>query len=132
MVEVTTNNFIELPRWYILGENGTTEIDNWELDGKTVVVHDWSKIDSVPVKAGTGITKTMAPRTDETIHEEPLEKIHGRWTQYYDNIYDVIRSGAEQIVSHRQMRRCIALIEAIFASAEKNEVVRFDDRYYRA
>ena len=132
MVEVTTNNFIELPRWYILGENGSTVINNWDLDGKTVVVHDWSKIDSVPVKAGTGITKTMAPRTDETIHEEPLEQVHGKWEQYYDNIFDVIRNGAQQTVNHRQMRRCIALIEAIFASAEKNEVVRFDDRYYRA
>jgi predicted dehydrogenase len=131
MVEVTTNNFIELPRWYILGENGSTVIDNWDLDGKTVVVHDWSKIDSVPVKAGTGITKTMTPRTAETIHEEPLEKVHGEWVQYYDNVYDVIVNGATQIVNHRQMRRCIALIEAIFVSAERNEVIRFDDRFYR-
>ena len=131
MVEVTTNNFIELPRWYILGENGSSVIKNWDLDGKTVLVHDWDKIDSVPVKAGTGITKTMAPRTDETIHEEPLEQIRGRWTQYYDNIYEVIENGAAPIVNHRQMRRCIALIEAIFTSAETEQVIRFNDRYYK-
>ncbi len=125
MVEVTTNNFITLPRWYILGENGTAVIEDWDLNGKITVVHNWDKIDSVPVKAGTGITKTMAPRTDETIHDEPLEKIHGRWTQYYDNIYDVLTSGAEQIVTHRQMRRCLELIEAVFASAERNEVVKY-------
>ena len=129
MVEVTTNNFISLPRWYILGENGTSVIEDWELGGKTVLVHDWDKIDAVPVKAGTGITKTMAPRSDETIKEIELEKVEGSWSQYYDNIYDVIRNGAQQIVNHRQMRRCVALIEAIHESAEQNKVVAFNDIY---
>lgn len=128
-VEVTTNNFIELPRWYILGENGTSVVENWDLKGKTVLVHNWEKIDSVPVKAGTGITKTMAPRTDETIKEIPLEEVHGEWIQYYDNIYDVLKNGAEQTVKHRQMLRCIALIEAIFKSSETNSVVSFNDIY---
>ena len=127
MVEVTTNNFISLPRWYILGENGTSVIEDWDLNGKSTLIHNWEKIDSVPVKAGTGITKTMAPRTDETIHDEPLEKIRGKWTQYYDNIYDVLLSGAEQLVTHRQMRRCLKLIEAIFASAETDSVIRFEE-----
>ena len=126
-VEVTTNNFISLPRWYILGENGTAVIEDWDLSGKMTLVHNWDKIDSVPVKAGTGITKTMAPRTNETIHDAPLEKVHGAWEQYYDNIYDVLQNGAEQIVTHRQMRRCLKLIEAIFESAETNSVIRFDE-----
>lgn len=129
-VEVTTNNFISLPRWYILGENGTTVIEDWELNGKTVLIYDWEHTDSVPVKAGTGITKTMAPRTDETIKEIPLEKMEAEWVQYYDNIFDVIRNGAGQLVEHRQMLRCLALIEAIFRSAEENRVIEFDDIYY--
>ena len=127
MVEVTTNNFISLPRWYILGENGTSVIEDWDLNGKSTLVHNWDKIDSVPVKAGTGITKTMAPRTDETIHDEPLPKAHGSWTQYYENIYDVIVNGKEQLVTHRQMRRCLKLIEAIFTSAATDQVVRFTE-----
>ena len=126
-VEVTTNNFISLPRWYILGENGSAVIEDWELNGKMTLVHNWDKIDSVPVKAGTGITKTMAPRTDETIHDAPLEKINGKWEQYYDNIYDVLKNGKTQTVTHRQMRRCLKLIEAIFESAEKNQVIAFDE-----
>ena len=32
-VEVTTSNFIELPRWYILGENGSAVINDWDLNG---------------------------------------------------------------------------------------------------
>ena len=126
-VEVTTNNFITLPRWYILGENGSAVIEDWDLHGKMTLVHNWDKIDAVPVKAGTGITKTMAPRTDETIHDAPLTPVHGLWTAYYDNIFDVIRSGAQQTVTHRQMRRCLKLIEAVFTSAKTNQVVPFTE-----
>ena len=126
-VEVTTNNFISLPRWYILGENGSAVIEDWDLSGRMTLVHNWDKIDSVPVKAGTGITKTMAPRTDETIHDAPLERICGDWGEYYGNIYDVLKNGAAQTVTHRQMRRCLKLIEAVFESAEKNQVIAFDE-----
>ena len=126
-VEVTTNNFISLPRWVVLGENGTAVIEDWDLHGKMTLVHDWDKIDAVPVKAGTGITKTMAPRTDETIHDEPLPTAHGAWAQYYDNVYDVITKGEKQLVTHRQMRRCLKLIEAIFTSAKEESVVFFDE-----
>lgn len=123
-VEVATNNFCCLPRWYILGDNGTAVIEDWFLKGKIVMVSDWENRDAVPVKAGTGITKTMAPRTDDTIDTFELPEKRGDWTQYYDNIYDVIRNNAQQIVTHRQMRRSMKLMEAVFLSHEKNEVVK--------
>lgn len=123
MVEVATNNFYSLPRWYILGENGTAVIDDWDLNGRIVMVEDWENREAVPVLAGQGLTKTMAPRADDSIKEFTLPKQHGEWTEFYDNIYDVLRNGAEQIVTHRQARRCLSLIEAVFESAEKDEVV---------
>ena len=36
VVEVLTNNFIEAPRWYVCGENGTAIITDWDLNGKIV------------------------------------------------------------------------------------------------
>ena len=125
-VEVFTNNFISAPRWYIAGENGTAVIDDWELNGKIVKIKDWDKIDAVPIKAGTGLTKTMAPRTDETIHEFPLEKIIVNWNDYYDNIYDVLRNGAKQLITHNQLRRSMKLMEAIFESARTHSVIEFE------
>lgn len=123
LVEVCTNNFISLPLWYVLGENGTTLIEDWDCNGKTVLVHNWENIDAVPIQAGSGITKTMAPRTDETIKEIPIEKVEGSWTEYYDNIYEVLKGRASPIVTHRQMLSCFELIEAVFKSAETNSVV---------
>jgi scyllo-inositol 2-dehydrogenase (NADP+) len=126
LVEVFTNDFIEPPRWYLSGENGTALIKNWELEGKMVKIKDWEKIDAVPIQAGAGITKTMAPRTNETIKEFPLEEIRVKWTDYYDNIYDVIRNGAKPLITHDQQRRLMKLMEAVFESAEKNQVVLFE------
>ena len=31
LVEVGTSNFISLPRWYVLGTNGTAVIEDWSL-----------------------------------------------------------------------------------------------------
>ncbi len=36
-VEVGTSNFINLPRWYILGLNGSAVIEDWDINGKIVV-----------------------------------------------------------------------------------------------
>lgn len=123
-VEVATNNFYSLPLWYLLGENGTAVIEDWDQNGKIVMVEDWENRDAVPVLAGQGLTKTMAPRDLDSIKEYPLPKQEGVWTEYYENIYDVIRKGAQPLVTHRQIRRCMVLIEAIFESAEKNEVIK--------
>lgn len=57
VVEVGTSNFINLPRWYMLGENGSAIIYNWNLDGKIVMVSDWEKRDAVPVVTAAGLTK---------------------------------------------------------------------------
>lgn len=126
LVEVFTNNFIEAPRWYMAGENGTAIIENWDLKGKIIKIRNWEKIDAVPVKAGTGLTKTMAPRTNETIKKYPIKKVRVNWEDYYDNIYEVIRNGAPQTVTHDQVRRSMKLMEAIFESARLNQVIELN------
>ena len=126
LVEVLTNNFIEAPRWYVGGVNGTAIIRDWDMNGEIVKIKDWEILDAVPIQAGAGITKTMAPRTPDTIKKFPFEKIYVEWADYYNNIYDVLRNGAQQLVTHNQQRRLMKLMEAIFESAEKNEVIKFE------
>lgn len=126
LVEVFTNNFIDTPRWYMCGENGTAVIEDWDMNGEIVKIQDWEKIDAVPIKAGAGITKTMAPRTEETVKHFPLDKIYVNWQDYYDNIYDVLRNGAKPLITHDQQRRLMKLMEAIFESAKDNKVIYFE------
>ena len=122
-VEVGTSNFASLPRWYMTGENGTAVINNWAIEGEIVKVFDWEKRDAVPVVTAAGLTKTMAPRTPETIRTEPLPRIDCDVRDFYRNIIKAIHGEEKQIVTHEQMMRVMRLMEALFRSAEANEVV---------
>lgn len=122
-VEVGTSNFINLPRWYMQGENGTAVIHDWALSGEIVKVSDWEKRDAVPVVTAAGLTKTMAPRTEETIQRYPLPKVTSDVRDYYRNIARAIRGEEKQLVTHAQMMRVMRLMEACFKSAEENAVV---------
>lgn len=128
-VEVTTSNFISLPRWYVLGENGTAVIENWQLDGKIVKVSDWENRDAVPVHAGMGLTKTMAPRTDDTIKTYPLPKPDKgeSWQSFYKNVIACLNGEESAFVTHEQIRRSLKLVEAIVESSETNAVVPFEE-----
>lgn len=126
-VEVTTSNFIELPLWYVLGENGSAVITDWDCNGKIVMVSDWENRDAVPIVAGAGITKTMAPRTDDTIETYPLPVQKADWGEYYKNIFAYLSGKADYLITHNQQRRLMKLVEAIFESGKTNKVVEFND-----
>ena len=123
-VQVATSNFIGLPRWYVLGENGTASIERWTMEGKIVMVSDWENRDVVPVVTAAGITKTMAPRTSETIQEYPLPRIECDVRDFYRNVVKAIHGQESQIVTHAQVLRVMNLMEAIRKSAATNEVIK--------
>ncbi|MBO4341488.1 MAG: gfo/Idh/MocA family oxidoreductase, partial [Clostridia bacterium] len=100
---------------------------NWDCDGEIVMVSDWENREAVPIVAGAGITKTMAPRTDDTIKRYPLPVQKADWGEYYKNIFDVILNGKDPIVTHDQQRRLMKLVEAVFESGKTNKVVEFND-----
>lgn len=123
LVEVGTSNFINLPRWYMLGQNGSAVIENWQLDGKIVMVSDWEKRDAVPVVTAAGLTKTMAPRTDDTIKTYPLPRVQSDVRDFYRNVLAALEGKETQLVTHPQMMRVMRLMEALMRSAESCETV---------
>ena len=122
-VEVGTSHFISLPRWFMCGQNGTAVVNDWSKQGKIVMVSDWEKRDAVPVVTAAGLTKTMAPRTKDTIEEYPLPDIHADVRDYYRNFVRAILGEEKQLVTHEQMTRVMKLMEAMLRSAETNEIV---------
>jgi len=125
-VEVVTSNFIKLPRWYILGVNGSAMIEDWGVKGRIIKVSDWENRDAVPVLAGAGLTKTMAPRTDDTIKKYKLPKVKSDWGEFYKNVIATLNGGAQALITMDQVRRSTKLMEAIFESARTNSVVKFE------
>ncbi len=123
--EVGTSNFINLPRWYIQGVNGTAQIDDFQVNGKIIVATSDEKHDAVPIITAAGLTKTMAPRTPDTIMRTASAPDPLRYQDHYRNIAKVVNGEADPIVTHDQQRELMRLMEAIFESAEKNQVVTF-------
>ncbi len=119
LVEVGTSNFVSLPRWYVLGADGTAVIQDFGRDGKMVCATGVNEGDVVPVITAAGLTKTMAPRREDTIRTEDLPWADSDIRDFYRNVMAVIEGKAESRIKLDEVARVMRLMEAIFESAEK-------------
>ena len=126
LVEVGTNNFISLPRWYVLGENGSAVVEDWDLSGKIVKAFSEEEKEIVPVRTAAGLTKTMAPRREDTIRVEELPRVPGDIADFHRNVAAVLLRGEEPAVKLPDVKRVMRLMETVFESAEKNHVMDFE------
>lgn len=126
LLEVGTSNFISLPRWYVLGQNGTAVVKDWDLSGEMVLVKDWKFKDAVPVRTAAGLTKTMAPRTEDSITTEPLPVVKSDIRDFYRNVMSTLDGESEILVKNDEVLRVLRLMETIFESADKNQVLSFE------
>ena len=126
LVEVGTNNFISLPRWYVLGENGSAVVEDWNLSGKIVKAFSEDEKEIVPVRTAAGLTKTMAPRREDTIREEELPRVPGDIADFHRNVAAVLLRGEKPAVKLPEIKRVMRLMETVFESAEKNQVMEFE------
>lgn len=126
LIEVGTNNFISLPRWYMLGQNGTSIIYDWELHGEIICTSGINEQDVVPVRTAAGLTKTMAPRREDTVHKEELPVVKSDIKYFYKNVLAVIQNGEESLIKLPEVMRVMKLMETIFESANQNRVLGFD------
>lgn len=124
-VEVGTSNFINLPRWYMQGRDGTAIIYDWDLSGKIVRCENWDEKDVVPVVTAAGLTKTMAPRDESTIAEHDVPKPNPDVHDFYRNVCKAIDGLEPQLVTHPQMMRVMKLMEAAFESDRQGQVIPF-------
>ena len=127
-IEVATNNYIMHPRWYVLGETGTLQIDDWNCDGKIVRCIDkdnkWAE-EIVYTKAGP--TKTMAPRNPNSVEtitiSEPMD-VEDNLNPVYWQMVDAIEGKAELTIKPEEALRVIKVMEAAMQSWENNEVIK--------
>ncbi|WP_302812618.1 Gfo/Idh/MocA family protein, partial [Victivallis vadensis] len=125
IAEVGTCNYIEMPRWYAFGDSGSVIIRNWDCEGEIAKIYNRGEDDVPPIQAGAGLTRTMAPRNEKTVEKFPVEKVKSDWAEYYKNVIATLHGEAEIVVTHDQQRRLMKLLEAVFESARKGEVIHF-------
>lgn len=128
-IEVSTNNFILHPRWYVLCDGGTLQIDDWSGRGRMVrPIADQSKwsTEIAPDKAGP--SKTMAkrdPSTVEVIEVAPPEGLEDNLDPTYYQLVDAIE-GAPLKITPEQAMRCMLVMEAAFRSARTGNAEQVD------
>ncbi|MGX6978813.1 Gfo/Idh/MocA family protein [Vagococcus elongatus] len=126
-VEVGTSNFIKLPRWYVKGLKGTGIVHDWDLSGNLVMQKETTeKVAPTPIRAGQGLTKTMAPPSEEMIVRDTLPAGKADFSEFYENFYHVVAGEQEPVVKNEEVRDVLVLIEKIFESAEKNQVCHLE------
>ncbi|MGO4937501.1 Gfo/Idh/MocA family protein [Fundicoccus sp. Sow4_H7] len=118
VVEVGTTNFVKLPRWYVKGTKGTAIIHDWDLSGTAIVATGNDAATPAPIQAGVGLTKTMAPPSEEATEELPLPTPHMMNESFYFNFFRVVREGAEPFVKNEEVRDVMLLMERIFEEAD--------------
>ena len=126
IVEVGTSNFISLPRWYVLGTNGTAMIQDWGANLKIVRARGVDKEDVVPVRTAAGLTKTMAPRREDSIFTEERPEEKSDICEFYQNVMAVIEGREESRIKLEEVARVMRVMEAVFASAQHNQVIAFE------
>ncbi|MBO2945009.1 Gfo/Idh/MocA family oxidoreductase [Paenibacillus sp. F411] len=130
VVEVGTTNFITLPRWYVKGTEGTGVIEDWSLQGRTVTRNpDMAHVEPKPIQAGVGLTKTMAPPSEEATITGTLPEAFHMPCSFFDNFAEVIEGKAEPIVKNEEVLRVLHLIDAIFQAARTGETLKDFDLY---
>lgn len=125
-VEVGSYAFRALPRWYVIGDNGTMEIQDFTMEEGGITRPRFGaagNVAPVVVQTPAGPTRMMAPRPPETREDLPLPKSNATWTSLYKNLVDVIDNGAELIVEPKGVRRVLRLMELVFESAEKGHSI---------
>lgn len=125
-IEVGTSHYIESPRWYVCGDRGALIIPDWDCNGKIVRAKEheihWEE-DIIYTKAGP--TKTMAPRTKDTIEEIPLDgsSLEADYDIFYRNLADVLDGTAELRVKPDEALRVMKVMEAAFESDRTHQAI---------
>lgn len=125
LVEVSTNCFINQPRWHVSGKEGTAVILDWDCNGEIVKLAGEQKLtwaDDI-VYTAAGPTRTMAPRPEESKSRQPLPAVETDWCDYYRNIMAVLDKREELIVKPEEILRVMKLIDTIFESAKRQEPI---------
>lgn len=126
IIEVGTSNFVSLPRWMVLGTDGTAIIEDWNLNGKMVCAHGLDDKDVVPVITAAGLTKTMAPRREDTIKTLPLPQVKSDVRDFYRNVVAHLDGKEDRLIKLPKVVRVMRLMEAIMESAATKQVVNFE------
>ena len=127
LMEIGTCHFLMHPLWYVLGRQGSAQIDYWDLQGKLVQLRDTDvrfEDEIRPNIAGPSIT--MAPRAEDTLQTLPLPQPEPDKGFFYRNFLAALEGRENLTVAPEQTLRVMRIIDLAFASGKENQVLFCD------
>jgi predicted dehydrogenase len=120
LCEMSTNCFINNPRWHVSCTDGTLTVEDWSCKGKIVKLNTDAKVEWTDdiVYTEAGPTRTMAPRPAFTTQILELPEVESDWSDYYKNIVKAMDGEEDLIVKPEQAHRVMKVIEKVFLSQE--------------
>lgn len=114
------------PRWLICGDKGTVVINTFAADGNLFTTSEL--LQKLPARIEpnvAGPTRSFVPVPPGMLLTKELPNVEGDWLDFYRNYLDVLNGRAEFVITSEEVRRVLAVIAAIFESAQKRRSVRF-------
>lgn len=125
-VIVATDCFRDLPRWQVYGTEGTATIDDWDLNGGVTRIIVGAENNVKGIKAGNGLTKTMAPRSGDSKIDSELSIVRAKPFEFYRNFVEACLGNEEKYIKRDEVVRVFKFMEACNESAKLNEVIKKD------
>ena len=113
--------------WFLGGNKGSMYSDGFAPEGK--IVRTTKLLTNVPGKTtmtASGPTRSFGPPTPGLIVTEDLPKVDTDQVMYYYNFIEAMKGEEEFVVKIPEVRRVLALMEAIRVSAATGKSVDFE------
>ncbi len=123
-IVVATDCFRNLPRWQVYGTEGTATINSWDIDGGITKIIRGEENKVQGIKAGNGLTKTMAPRSNNSKIESELDIVRAKPYEFYRNFVEACLGNEEQYIKRNEVVRVFKFMEACNESNKLNEVIK--------
>lgn len=113
--------------WFIGGDKGTAYSDGFDPVGKIArTSHLLKSVDKKTSMTKSGPTRSFGPPQPGILMTETLPKVECSHKMYFENYIDAIQNNLPFLVQVSEVRRVLALMEAIRTSASTNSVIEFE------
>ena len=113
--------------WFIGGNTGSMYIDGFECTG--AITRTTRLLQNVPGKITmtyAGPTRSFGPPAEGLLHTEPLPVVHTDALLFFENFVKVLQGQEELVVKPEEVRRVLALMNAVRLSGELHQSVAFE------
>jgi len=124
-VTVGTFALQKKPRWFVFGDRGTLKLDDFsgQMGGMARIKENVKGFDSVVGVKSLGPSRTMAPLEKEMLETLELPTAEDTPLEFWRNLVAACEGREECYVKQSQLLRQMKIVDAAFASSEKDEVI---------